>query len=242
MPWLNLVRFHQEVLRRGEEAFYSLPDTENGRDRWGELLNFRPDSLAGPWTVSFSDISHEAFVRRIKSEEITELYIGGPCWHRRQNYRGNWFSAWSPVICREVRLEVVDDDEILLEPQQGRWDISPPVFDLLERMSVQPEKELDVLIPELIEQAASVSEAEDSIELTDQFETLLGRHVPELGEKLDEEPNFNSVDPLRSGWTLFVPPAGVSVYIQYLMRDYRMLEEQLEENPDEVGGRIFSLS
>lgn len=236
VPWTNIVRFHQEVLRRGEEAFYSLPDTENGRDRWGELLEFQPDSLSGPWTVSFSDISHEAFVRRIKSEEITELYIGGPCWHHRQNYRGNWFSAWSPVICREVRLETVDDDQVRLEPQQGRWDISPPVFDLLERMSVQPEKDLDVLIPELIEQAASVSEAEDSIELIGQFETLLGRHIPELGETLDDEPNFNSVDPLQSGWTLFVPPAGVSVYIRYLMRDYRMLEEQLEENSNEVGG------
>ncbi|MCS3612544.1 very-short-patch-repair endonuclease/ElaB/YqjD/DUF883 family membrane-anchored ribosome-binding protein [Salinibacter ruber] len=236
VPWLNLVRFHREVLRRGEEAFYSLPDTENGRDRWGELLEFRPESLTGPWTVPVSDISHEAFVRRIKSEEITELYIGGPCWHHRQNYRGSWFSAWSPVLCREVRLEIEGDDQVRLEPQQGKWDISPPVFDLLERMSVQPEEELDDLIPELIEQAASVSEAEDSIELIDQFETLLGRHVPELGEKLDEEPNFNSVDPLQSGWTLFVPPAGVSVYIRYLMRDYRMLEEQLEETPDEVGG------
>lgn len=236
VPWLNLVRFHREVLRRGEEAFYSLPDTENGHDRWGELLNFQPDSFAGPWTMSRSGISHESFVRRIKSEEITELYIGGPCWHHRQNYRGNWFSAWSPVMCREVRLETVGEDRIRLEPQQGKWDISPPVFDLLERMSVQPEEDLDVLIPELIEQAATVSETEDSVELIDQFGTLLGRHLPELGEKLDEEPNFNSVDPLQSGWTLFVPPKGVSVYIRYLMRDYRMLEEQLEENPSEVGG------
>lgn len=236
VPWLDLVRFHREVLRRGEEAFYSLRDTENGRDRWGELLNFRPDSLAGPWTVSFSEISHEAFARRIKSEEITELYLGGPCWHRRQNYRGNWFSAWSPVICREVRLEVIEDDRVRLEPQQGKWDVSPPLFDLLERMSVQPEKELDALIPELIEQAVSVSESEDSVDLVDHFETLLGRHIPELGEKLEEEPRSYDAEPLRSGWTLFVPPAGVSVYIRYLMRDYQKLEQQLEASEENVGG------
>lgn len=236
VPWLDLVRFHREVLRRGQEAFYSLPDTENGRERWGELVAFQPDSLAGPWTVSLSDISHQAFVRRIKSEEITEVYIGGPCWHRRQNYRGNWFSAWSPVICREVRLEMIGDDRIKLEPQQGTWDVSPPVFDLLERMSIQPEAELDALVPELVEQAASVSESEEDVDLIGHFETLLGRHVPELGEKLEEEPKSYEADPLHSGWTLFVPPAGVSVYIRYLMRDYRMLEKQLEESSDEVGG------
>jgi very-short-patch-repair endonuclease len=236
VPWLNLVRFHREVLRRGEEAFYSLPDTDNGRERWGELLHFRPDSLAGPWTLSLDDITHEAFVRRVKSEEITELYIGGPCWHRRRNYRGNWFSAWSPVLAREVRLEFTGDEEITLVPQQGRWDISPPVFGLLDRMSVQPEEDLETLFPRFIEQATSLSEQEEDIDLTDHLRTQIGRNLPELGEQLDEEPNFDSVDPLRSDWILFVPPAGVSVYTRHLMRDYRKLEKRLESESDEVGG------
>jgi hypothetical protein len=83
VPWPDLVRFHREVLRRGEDSFYALPDTDNGHDRWGELLAFRPESLAGPWTVSADALSHESFVRRIRSEDITELYLGGPCWHQR---------------------------------------------------------------------------------------------------------------------------------------------------------------
>jgi very-short-patch-repair endonuclease len=236
VPWLNLVRFHREVLRRGEEAFYSLPDTDNGRERWGELLHFRPDSLAGPWTLSLDDITHEAFVRRVKSEEITELYIGGPCWHRRRNYRGNWFSAWSPVLAREVGVEFTGDEEVTLVPQQGRWDISPPVFSLFERMSVQPEEDLETLFPRFIEQATSLSEEEEDVDLTGHLRTQIGRHLPELGEQLEDEPNFDSVDPLRSDWILFVPPAGVSVYTRHLMRDYRKLEESLEDESDTVGG------
>lgn len=236
LPWQDLIRFHSEVLRRGERAFYSLPDTENGRDRWGELSSFHPVTLAGPWTISMDDITHDAFVRRIKNEEVNELYIGGPCWHRYQYYGRTQYTAWSPLLCREVSLEFTEDRDILVEPQQGAWDVAPPVFSLLERLSIQPQEELDTLIPQLIEDAYSLSQAEAEIDLTDHFKTLISRHIPELGERLDEDPDPNMADPLRSEWILFVPPAGVSVYTRYLMRDYQMLKRRLAEDENSIGG------
>ncbi|MGM0439474.1 MAG: AAA family ATPase, partial [Patescibacteria group bacterium] len=236
VPWLDLIKFHKEVLRRGAESFYTLPATDNGRERWGELLNFSPESLAGPWELSLSDISHKEFVRRIKSEEITELFIGGPCWHKRTNYRGNWFSIWVPVLCREVIIEKKPDNKITLKPQQGYWDISPLVFKFFERKSIRPEDKLEDLFPSLIEKAHNISGKDEEIDLTEHFKKLIARKLPELGNKLKAEPKFNSVKTIRSNWTLFVPPTGVSIYTRYLMRDYQKLEKQLEQKNKKLGG------
>ncbi len=81
VPWLAMVQFHREVMRRAEETFFALPVTASATERWSSLTGFEPEQLAGPWEVDSEALANPHLQRDSRSG-TGEAFIGGPCWFR----------------------------------------------------------------------------------------------------------------------------------------------------------------
>ena len=234
IPWLQVVRFHKEVTRRAEEAFFALPAERVDSDRWSSLKEFEPDSFSGPWYLNPHALVSAPLARAIKREETEEVFLGGPCWSRWVPAgRGKFRLEWLPVLYRQVHV-LLDSDSVSIVPDQGKWEISPLVYSLLDRKNAQPEQPLEEWLPELMEKAQALASA-DGVDLTDALVDTLSRNIPELGEEL-EKPIPNRVSVTPSPWVVFTPPSSSSVIYRHLMSDYEKLEQVLERRSHAIGG------
>jgi len=139
-----------------------------------------------------------------------------------------------PILYRQVQVRWADERAII-SPEQGRWDISPLVFNLLEQRAAAPSEPLDDLIPQIIEKSHEIS-SESGEDLTATLIERLAQAIPELGEELHKEFPTDSVDPMPSPWILFAPPTSTSAVIRNLMYDYERLEKEIEATPSDTGG------
>ncbi len=236
IPWIRIVQFHEEIVRRAEEAFFALPAGENDSERWSSVAGFHPTSLSGPWSIPQKTIISQQLGRLIRGEGFSELFLGGPCWFEWRRGQGNQaLLYWKPIIYREVRVELDSENGFRIIPEKGSWDISPLVFDFMEKKGIQPDKPLDKLLPDIIEKARLKSKKENK-DLTDSLVEELGRAIPELGYELGKEFPNSKVESLPSPWILFAPHTTNIGYNKNLMRDYEQLVKQLENNPDQIGG------
>ena len=95
IPWLRLIQFHKEVVRRAEESFFALPGSKLDSVRWTVLQNFGPPDTAGPWTVPMESLVSDPFRQTLLFGEPETVFFGGPRWvrFRRAYGRGN---TWVP--------------------------------------------------------------------------------------------------------------------------------------------------
>ena len=76
VPWLQLIRFHKEICRRTEEAFFSLPAGDSDSDRWSSLARFEPAELAGPWSIPVEAVVSRQLLAKIRTDGKLELMLG----------------------------------------------------------------------------------------------------------------------------------------------------------------------
>lgn len=137
IPWLRVIDFHAEITRRSEEAFFALPIMADPADRWCSLKQFEPSQLAGPWIIQADCLASPALSKAIESGQTAELFIGTACYVGWKSVKGNWMPDWRPVLYREVSASWLNGGKIKLTPGQGNWDLSPLLFNLLDRRQVQ---------------------------------------------------------------------------------------------------------
>lgn len=235
IPWLNVIRFHKEVTRRAEEAFFALPAGKADSNRWSSLAGFEPWHLAGPWVVNEKALVSAPMVRSIRREDTEELFLGGPCWFRWRRNGKNWEVEWLPVIYRQVRISLNGEGELEIVPDQGNWEVSPLVYSLLDRANVVLEKPLEELFPAFVEKAESVRRGTGD-RLTNVLTEILAQELPELGDHLLQDFPTNKVSPKPSPWILFTPPTSTSAIHHHLMRDFEKLEQRFQDPEADVGG------
>ena len=237
IPWLSVVRFHREVTRRTEESFFALPLGPFTSERWSSLAGFEPTSLAGPWSLPRSGVRNVQVLRALQAGAISEVFLGGPCWFQWRKEDGQWRLDWRPVLYRDVRVEV-DDEEVRLIPLAGAWDVSPLVSSFLEARNVHTPAPLDEMLADLLERATALA-AEAGDGLTRAVTDVLRLAAPELGDELLKALQDFPADKVQvppSPWILFAAPIGGSAITQHILRDYELLERHLETRPEEVGG------
>lgn len=227
IPWLQIVRFHKEVTRRGEENFFALQVDQIDSDRWSSLHKFQFNSFAGPWPVDPDMFKSKPFFDKLKRKGADEVFLGGPCWFNHHN------GSWRPVLYRQVKL-CLGPDSTCIVPDQGKWEISPLVYDLLERKHAKPKDSLEQCLPVLMQDTQHLSTSKN-IDLTEALVDILSSNIPELGAELQKKIQSKISNP-PSPWILFSPTISSSRLYQHLMSDYEELDKVLEKQSNNVGG------
>ena len=152
IPWLQVVQFHKEIVKRAESGFYALNGNDRLNNRWSCLKGFDPDELAGPWTIHADSVLSRPFRQAIEAGEHDALYIGGPGFIGWESSFGKFYPRWQPLLYREVIVEEQDED-LKLVPAQGEWNVSPLFFGLLDRKSLALPDDSDAFAARMLDLA-----------------------------------------------------------------------------------------
>ena len=234
IPWLQVVQFHKEIVKRAESGFYALNGNDRLNNRWSCLDGFDPDELAGPWTIPEDSITSRPFRQAIEAGEHEALYIGGPGFIGWEASFGKFYPRWQPLLYREITIKE-QDDELKLIPAQGEWNVSPLFFGLLDRKSLALPEDSDAFAARMMDLA--VRRREGGIEsmaqaITDAFCAEFQDTEPELRRHETDDPFDTPATP----WVLFAPTSQFSALTRHLLRDYESLVSILDKSPDRIGG------
>ncbi|TVS15226.1 MAG: DUF559 domain-containing protein [Gammaproteobacteria bacterium] len=239
VPWSKVIAFHNEISRRSEEEFFSLPIRQAPSERWTDLQGFGPDSFAGPWIVPVAAIASQSLLRSIESGNTLDLFLGASCWLRwEKRDQGQWSATrTNPAVFREVTAAWQDDGTVLLQPAQGKWELSPLVTGLHERKNVVLRGPVDELLPNVLERAQAAFEEHD-LPLAAALADALAVLSPELGDELRKgRTNRDGGDSgLPVNWVLFSAPSQASTIHQHIRRDYQLLADRLADKDASSGG------
>ena len=235
IPWEKVVNFHKEIASRAEESFFSLIINDES-DRWTSIKEFELSNLAGPWYINNNNLLNKSLERSIKQKNITEIFIGGPCWFKwGKDNKKNFVLKCQPLLYKEVKINQLDNGMFQILPEQGKWCISPLLYTIIDKKGIVPIKPLDILIPEILEKAQSILEYEDK-DLSQVIIKVLISYIPELTDDLTKEfPIKNSINK-PSDWIFFTAPANFSAITQNIMSDYNLLSQLLREDKSDIGG------
>ncbi len=234
IPWLQVVQFHKEIVKRAESGFYALNGNDRLNNRWSCLEGFDPDELAGPWTIPANSVSSRPFRQAIEAAEHDALYIGGPGFIGWESSFGKFYPRWQPLLYREITVEE-QGEELRLVPAQGEWNVSPLFFALLDRKSLALPDDSDAFAARMMDLAmrrreggiASMAQA-----ITDAFCAEFQDTEPELRRHETDDPFDTPATP----WVLFAPTSQFSALTRHLLRDYESLESILDKSPTRIGG------
>ncbi len=238
IPWQRIVKFHQEICRRTEETFFSLPAGDANSERWSSLVDFEPSNLAGFWEFPANCVASQQLFNRLRANQAQEIFLGGPCWFAWKKEGVNWYIEWRPAIYREVHV-VIEDDVIRLMPLAGNWDVSPLVFELLDKRQETATSPLTDAMAAILQNVQTL-QTQDGRPASQSVRETLAAYSNALGEELRKAAFDFPGDKVRAiptPWVLFAPSrGGGSAYTKYILKDYTRLESLLAEIPQEVGG------
>lgn len=235
IPWLQVVRFHKEIIRRDEESFFALTGRDDQSERWTSLGGFQPVGLAGPWMIQGPQIRSRQFKLAVDQGQHQELYLGGPCTYAPLRSPGEAARArWCPLLYREVQLRPVGD-EYEIVPGEGQWSFTPLLYRLLHRLEVLSDNYLDELVGHVVEKAVEYSMT-NAAPLSETVYWALYSEVPEAEGMLIQPDMTSTSSTIPTPWVLFAPVTRFSALTRHLMQDYDRLEELLEKDPGRTGG------
>lgn len=234
VPWLDVVRFHKDVVSRAERSFFSLNGRDDQADRWSSLSGFVPADLAGPWSLSNDQLRSSAFRLTALQGQQESIFLGGPCYLGwEQSLAKEWVPQWRPLLYREVTFKA-DGDGLELTPAQGKWALTPLFFNLIDRLEIKLPTSLDDFAAELIEEAFRGGDGLlDASQLL--MQTLI-RKLPSLEGELSRPARGDTFRSPPSPWVLFAPTGSFSALTRHLMKDYERLEFLLSSSDPDTGG------
>lgn len=235
IPWLQVIRFHKEIVKRDEESFFALSGRDDQSERWTSLLGFEPDSLAGPWVLDPTRIRSRQFRLALEQGQHQELYLGGPCVSSRYGSKDAEQNAkWRPLLYREVELRPANGIYEVV-PREGNWSFTPLVYRLLHYLEAFSDDYLDELLGRVIEQAAQYSRI-NAEPMSRAVLWALDSEEPEIVAALNRE-EASSTSLIKSApWVLFAPITHFSAINRHLAKDYDRLEEILTKDESAIGG------
>jgi len=243
-PWLDIIRFHKDFVQLEQENFFQIPLDETTKSASLKCFRF-PDtarnSIDSPWIVTDEKNVGDGLLLEIKKGNVKEGYIGGPCWYDSSKSMGGWIPVIGPFLYQHAKVEYAPEKkEITFIPDEGRWEISPVVCSLLDRLECAPDTPFEELPFKILESARQKSK-ENSRALLENLVEVICAELPLLAGKFrnagtDSEQKSGPKNP----WIFFVPPSAENSYVKYIMPDYQALEQRLARDPSDIGGlRIF---
>ena len=237
IPWPDVIRFHMDIVGRGEESFFSFSPDDEASERWVYANESMMADLAGPWSCKSGEGSRPPFWIGVERGAQESVFLGGPCYvafERRDS--GRSVPVQRPLLYREVDLTATEEG-CDVTPKQGKWAFCPPVWDLLDRAQVVLPDNEQAFLRETIDEAAQRAQDRDESLASTVLATLIDR-LPDLRDVLSRSlPGPAARRGSVSPWILFAPQAsGAFKYNCHLMADYRRIVEQLTASAEQVGG------
>lgn len=237
--WLNIIRFHKDVIEKAEENVFALPIWRQDDDRWSCIDGDHIHDLIGEWTIPAESLRSQSFKDMLAGQQAQSIYLGGACYVVSKPMNQNWVPTfWVPVIYKEVEV-VVQDDRIHVKPKETGWNITPQV---LGRCGNVDETAPDIL-------RAAVTRLCDAIKDigvgTPLHQAVLDVLFAETKREypIGSVPNNDQVPEhkrLPTPWVLFVPPQEAGNMTRNLMRDYNKLDKALQTNASPGGMQILT--
>ena len=237
IPWSDVIRFHMDIVGRGEESFFSFSPADEASERWTPAEESMMTDLAGPWSCKLGEGPRPPFWVGVERGAHESVFLGGPCYVAFEaRDSGRPVPVWRPLLYREVELTATEEG-CDVTPRQGKWAFCPPVWGLLDRAQVILTDNEQAFLRELIDEGAQRSKDRDESLASAVLATLIGK-LPDLQVALSRhmpEPAARRVP--ASPWVLFAPQAsGAFKYNRHLMTDYRRIAEQLTASAERIGG------
>ena len=237
IPWSDVIRFHMDIVGRGEESFFSFSPDHEASERWARTDESMMADLAGPWSCKFGEGPRSPFWIGVECGAHESVFLGGPCYvafERRDSARS--VPVLRPLLYREVELTATEEG-CDITPRQGKWAFCPPVWGLLDQAQVVLPDDEQAFLGEMIDEAAQRAKDRDESLASAVLATLIDR-LPDLREVLSRRlPAPAARRGSASPWVLFAPQAsGAFKYNRHLMADYRRIAEQLAASAEQVGG------
>lgn len=229
-PWLDVVRFHKEIVERNEESFFALNPRDAHADRWSSLTGFQMTTDDGPWGIPADCLFSSNFWSEYEQGRIQNVYLGGPCSFYEQKDFGKKYPRWRPLLYREVKLLEEKDGTISILPDQDSWNFSSWFFRLFDRMQIQPPDSFDQLLEELLKKIAGEADRDAAIR------AFLSNKYPAMEERISMAIPAGTFDVDPSSWVLFATTDRFSPFIRNLHKDYEDLEARLTEDSSDIGG------
>ena len=209
MDWKKVINVHKEIVKRGEDDFFTLYYQTSG-SRSSDINSFELNSFSGPWNVQFDELNNERFSAAIRAGQHDQFFIGGPILSRNNTEKTN------PLIYKEVNLKL-KGDQIILSPSQSKWMISPPLVRAI--LSNTHVDDFDSWLKNKIEDLKKTKNFSMSGIINVFFDDF-----PFLSEQFSFDEKLNN-------WFLFTPPSRISPFNVNLMRDYEALEKNISKSP-----------
>ena len=237
IPWSDVIRFHMDIVGRGEESFFSFSRDDEASERWVYANESMMADLAGPWSCKFGEGSRPPFWIGVDRGTHESVFLGGPCYvafERRD--AGQSVPVQRPLLYREVELTATEEG-CNITPRQGKWAFCPPVWGLLDQAQVVLPDDEQTFLGETIDEAAQRAKDRDESLASAVLATLIDR-LPDLREVLSRRlPGPAARRGSAPPWILFAPQAsGAFKYNRHLMADYRRIAEQLTASAERAGG------
>ena len=234
IPWLNVVRFHKEIVARAEQGFFSLNGRDPQAERWTSLVDWEPDDMAGPWRLPSNAFVSQPFRLALDQRQHESCYLGGPGYIGwTQGADKKWVAHWRPIFFREVEVRT-HEDYFELVPKEGTWSISPLLLQRIEQLEVSLTQSGDEFAAALIEKAATLKQQNRTLSTC--ILKALTSAVPELKADLAKQPDPGNFPVAPSPWVLFAPTTTFGAMTRHLMRDYERLEGLLSKDAANSGG------
>lgn len=219
MDWLNILRYHREVIEKGSDDFFSI--LAEGIERYTRLLHFYPETFEGPWSITADEMIMAFLEEQFSNGENPQLILG--CLYWESSKKGKRYL--NPLLYMDVSIEQGIEDSIILKPESLHWNFSPSLESAIRNKQIKLQENLHEKLPELLKKAAEGYNPATK-DLAAVFKNALLNELPIFKEILAKD---------LLGWILFTPPKSY-VFTRHILNDYKEIERQIKDKPEEIGG------
>ena len=209
VPWLDIVKFHQEILKRTELDYFSLQP--NSSRSFQLPASFQMQGLADPFNGARQPLPDDSECH-VFDELSPPIFIGGPCFSR--------FGKLVPLLYREIEISLEESD-YLPKVVSGRWNLCPIFLDLLEKKNLTAD--IDELESDLLAKSEQIT-SHKGLSIADAIARVLDGHFEGLGLQWCSSP-----------WVIFKPPKRLQYGVN-LFEDFSQLVKELGRPQNSSGG------
>ena len=225
IPWPDTVSFHKEIVKLGEDKFFSFPLRTSDSSRFSYFDEDDFFDFSGSWKIPISNLVSTPFKQELTQGSVESLYFGLPCFLKWTKYKNNFVPNWCPIFYGELKFDI-SDNYINCKLVDNKWHFTPLAYTILAAANFINAEEWDDLAKNIIK--SSSHRYEENLDLPESMFSVINEHIPELFNWAEIKEKIRKIDRVNdfpSSLILFKELDSVGPINQQLLKDYETLEE-----------------